>query len=312
MNIQETKLYTMHHVDSFAIGALGGNQTVCILGAETLSEDQMQKLGNELTKSEISCALSSKIADVHLRYFTPTSEVPFCGHATIGALCAFARDRLYGCKPGEIKELSIETGKGIIKTKIDLTSPNDPVYILDAPESEMVPAPYTYEQVAAGLGIPLDFIDRTKPLLIDRNNNYLYFVVPNLGLLRKLKLDMAKTTEFTNQGNHIIVCVLTNETFVSGHHVHARGFAPMVGIPEDPFTGSMQGGLAAYVTSQGMVNLDEKSLIVEQGHIIGRPGEVKLELQRSPLHVSLHAKAHHLFKAVIELPWERAEGTIGT
>ncbi len=303
MNIPEFRNYTIHHVDSFARGPLQGNQTVCILGAETLSDDQMQSLGSELTKSEISCALPSKIADIRLRYFSPTHEVPYCGHATIGALCAFAHDGLYGCKPGEVKELFIETGKGVLKTVVDLTSPEDPVYILDAPKIDMAVSDYSYEQVADGLGIPLDFIDCKKPLLVEKTTNYLYFAVPNLDTLKKIKLDQQKALEFTHKGNHIIVCALTNETFDSGHHVHARGFAPLVGIPEDPFTGSMQGGLGAYVISQGMVDLNAEWFVVEQGHIMGKPGEVKLEiLQRSPLHIRLHAKAHHFFRAIMALP----------
>ena len=56
-----------------------------------------------------------------------------------------------------------------------------------------------------------------------------------------------------------------------------RCFAPLVGIPEDPFTGSVLGGLAAYVDTFGLLPKRVHSFRIEQGHFIERPGVVKVE-----------------------------------
>jgi PhzF family phenazine biosynthesis protein len=101
----------------------------------------------------------------------------------------------------------------------------------------------------------------------------------------------------------VVFCIVAPETFDSSYHLHARGFAPLVGVPEDPFTGSMQGGLAAYAINQGMLPNDKKWIGVEQGHFMDRPGFVKLEISKTdPIHVRLHSEAVHLFSSELILP----------
>ncbi|MFN7097924.1 MAG: PhzF family phenazine biosynthesis protein, partial [Gammaproteobacteria bacterium] len=73
-----------------------------------------------------------------------------------------------------------------------------------------------------------------------------------------------------------------------------------VGIPEDPFTGSVLGGLAEYVISNKLINPKIKTIRIEQGHFLSRPGYVELTLQKneSPL---VTAKARHFFSTAVNL-----------
>lgn len=126
--------------------------------------------------------------------------------------------------------------------------------------------------------------------------------------MRKYKI--YHTDSFTNElfGGNPTVTVLDAdslsdiETFNFQNHIHARGFAPLVGVPEDPFTGSMQGGLAAYAFNQKIIK-PMQWIGVEQGHFIERPGSVKLEVtQTIPIHVRLHSEAVTVFASEITLP----------
>lgn len=297
------RIYKIHHIDSFTNKLFGGNPTVTVLNADSLSEEEMKKIAREMNLSETGFILSSKKADFRLKFFTPPgNEIKFCGHATVGALCSVVKDRLFGCTEGH-KHLTIETNAGILNVKIDLAKGKEPQFIFDAPKIELVSAPYMLEEVIHALGISKELIDDSKPLMLEKTNNYLYLSARNLKSLGKINLDIQKAINFAKKDQIVVICILTNETFDSSYHIHARGFAPLVGVPEDPFTGSMQGGLAAYAIDQGMIQTTTKWIGVEQGHFMDRPGFVKLEITKTdPIHVRLHSEAVHVFASELLLP----------
>lgn len=294
------RTYKIHHIDSFTNTQFGGNPTVTVLDADTLHLNEMQKIAREMNLSETGFVLASEKADFRLRFFTPPGdEIKFCGHATVGALCTIAREGLFGCTRPK-NNFKIETNAGIINCEIDLSNPKQPHFIFDAPKIELVPSHYSVEEVIAGLGIGKEFIDDSKPVMLEKTNNYLYLTARNLDALGKITPNFQKAVEFARKDRNVIFCLLTNEAFSSDNHIHARGFAPLVGVPEDPFTGSMQGGLAAYAIAQGIVKSSQKWIGVEQGHFMERPGSVKLEVtELDPIHVRLYAEAVRVFASEI-------------
>lgn len=91
------KKYRIYQVDSFTRKKFSGNPAGVVLDADGLSEAQMQAIARELNNSETAFVLAPEADDhdVRVRFFTPTTEVPSCGHATIAAsLCAGCRVRL--------------------------------------------------------------------------------------------------------------------------------------------------------------------------------------------------------------------------
>lgn len=294
--------YKIHHIDSFTNTLFGGNPTVTVLNADTLTETEMKKIAREMNLSETSFLITSAKADFRLRFFTPLgSEIKFCGHATVGALSTIAREGLFGCAK-EHNSLKIETNAGILNVEIDLSQPKAPKFIFDAPKIDLVPSSYTHEEVTQGLGISRELIDHSKPVMLEKTNNYLYLTAHDLKSLGEINLDVSKATKFAAKDNIVVFCVLTNQTFDPAFQIHTRGFAPLVGIPEDPFTGSMQGGLAAYALNQGMILASQKWINVEQGHFIDRPGAVQLEvISNSPIHIRLHSQAIHVYSSTLSL-----------
>lgn len=297
------RTYKIHHVDSFTNTLFGGNPTVAVLNADSLKELEMKKIAQEMNLSESSFMLPSKEADFRLRFFTPAgSEIKFCGHATLGALCAISHEKLFGCDKKQ-NILSVETGIGIINVEIDLSNRDKPSYIFNVPKIHLVQAPYTLDEVAEGLGIAKDLLDKSKPVMLEKTNNYIYMTARNLDSLGNIKLDIQQAVNFSQKDQIIVICILTDETFDRVNHIHARGFAPLVGLPEDPFTGSMQGGLIGYARCQGIISDEEKLIAVEQGHFMNRPGFAKLEIiNTDPFQVRMHCEAVHVFSTELRLP----------
>ncbi|EAA4183048.1 hypothetical protein DO955_20640, partial [Salmonella enterica subsp. enterica] len=75
----------IYHVDAFTSEPFRGNSAGVVLHADTLRDAQMQLIARELRHSETAFLLKSEESDVRIRYFTPTVEVPICGHATVAA-----------------------------------------------------------------------------------------------------------------------------------------------------------------------------------------------------------------------------------
>jgi trans-2,3-dihydro-3-hydroxyanthranilate isomerase len=294
--------YKIYHTDSFTNELFGGNPTVTVLDADSLSDSDMKKIAREMNLSETGFVLASEKATFRLRFFTPPgNEIKFCGHATVGALCTVARKRLFGCTQPK-NHLTIETNAGILNVEIDLSNSLAHRFIFDAPKIELIPSPYTIDQITAALGISMDLIDPSKPVMLEKTNNYLYFTARNLDCLGRIRPNMQQAIDFAEKDKIVVFCILTNETFDSQNHLHVRGFAPLVGVPEDPFTGSMQGGLAAYAFTQKMIE-PMQWIGVEQGHFIERPGSVKLEVtQMTPIQVRLHSEAVTVFASELTLP----------
>jgi PhzF family phenazine biosynthesis protein len=185
---------------------------------------------------------------------------------------------------------------------IDSTDSKHPEYIIESPRIELVNAPYSLEELTSAMKIPKHLVDWNKPLLLEKTSGYLYFAVPSLEKLGQLQIDFNSTAQFQAKGPHVIICALTAESFDSKNHAHARGYAPLVAIPEDPFTGSMQGGLAAYLMQNKMVKEDIQQINTEQGHFIGRPGEVELHITHKPsLKIQLFAQAVHVYSTTLTL-----------
>ncbi|HEY5259460.1 MAG TPA: PhzF family phenazine biosynthesis protein, partial [Rhabdochlamydiaceae bacterium] len=101
----------------------------------------------------------------------------------------------------------------------------------------------------------------------------------------------------------VALCVVAPEAFDAKNQLHMRCFAPLVGIPEDPFTGSVLGGLTAYADGNGLLPKGAQSFRVEQGHFIERPGVVKVKFSKKKgiYHAKVSAQAVHCFSTEINL-----------
>ena len=295
----------IHQVDAFTDNLFGGNPTAVVRDADVLDDEEMRQIAREMNLSESVFLLPSDTADVKLRFFTPPGdEIKFCGHATVGALYTIATQQLYGISSsGGRQQLTVETNAGVLTTDLVCESGNTPGIILDCPKIDLVPADYELAKVVSAMGVGDDQVDWDKPLMLERTNNYLYFAAPDIAALERIELDVRGAIEFAQDDHIVVFCVMTAQALDAANHVHARGYAPLVGVPEDPFTGSMQGGIAAYLVANDMISADLSLIGSEQGHFIGRPGQVGIEIvERAPeFRARMHTSAVAVFETVLKL-----------
>ncbi|MDP1836749.1 MAG: PhzF family phenazine biosynthesis isomerase [Chlamydiales bacterium] len=295
---------SIHQVDAFTDKRFGGNPAGVVLDAEFLSDDLMRKITREMNLSETAFVLPSHHADIHLRYFTPSGdEVRFCGHSTVGALYMLAREGRMGMSgPGEYT-LTIETLCGEIGASISITDEENIHVGFEAPLIDLKEANYSLLQIANALGISPEAINDAIPFGVEKTNRTLFVPITSLQTLGDLKVDTISLADFSKKHDLVAICLLSANCFDDKNHVHCRVFAPSVGIPEDPFTGSVQGGLAAYLHQHRMVASNTKIIRAEQGHFMKRPGTVEIHLghHKGQYKAKVYAQAIHFFSTQVEL-----------
>lgn len=256
-------------LDVFAEGYYSGNQLAVFRNAASLSTEEMQHLSREVHFSETAFILSDTPTDggYEVRVFTPSEEIPFSGHAILGAAYVLQREVL--TEP--LSVLHMNLGAGSLAVSLDYQYGElDTVWVNHHPPVHG--RRFEAAEVAAALGLSTDDIDTRWP--IEELSTGLPFVmVPlqSLSAVQKAALVREQYAKLLTISKARALYVFAHETYNPDNDFNARMFAPDYGIPEDPATGAGAGCLAAY--SMEYMRPDSASLefMVEQGHEIRRP-----------------------------------------
>ncbi len=294
----------VHQVDAFTNTKFGGNPAGVVLDADDLDEATMRKIARELNLSETAFVLSSNKATFQMRYFTPTGhEIAFCGHSTVGALFMIAKEKRFGTEQEGLYPFKVETLCGVLNMEAKIENHDEIKVAYEAPTINLKETSVSHVAVAKAAGFDENLINPVFPIMYEQTNKDLFVVANSLDDLKKIECDPKSFAQFSKQHDIVALCIFCPETFDKKNQFHMRCFAPLVGISEDPFTGSVLGGLTAYVDSFGLLSKNVNYFQVEQGHFIERPGVVKVEFSRKKksYHAKIFAQAVHCFSTEINL-----------
>jgi len=267
------------HVDAFTLTPHSGNPAGVVLEGKDLSEKQMQSIAREMNLSETAFILppTRTGADIKLRWFTPTTEVPLCGHATVASFhCLAEEGRLGMTKLGKY-HFEVETASGILP--VDVTKEEDVVFVMFGMKIPLLERALTYKiDLIRLLNLSISELENKMQIA---KGDYLYVPIRRLHTLFTMKPNFLAVSNFLNQRKLGGICVYTTETVDRESTVHSRFFAPNCGINEDPVTGSAHGPLAVLLYESGILEIQDGRCLFqgEQGDAIGRRGRVTVELR---------------------------------
>lgn len=208
-----------YQVDAFTDELFKGNPAAVMKLDSFLPDDLMQTIAGENNLSETAYVVPSG-DHFKLRWFTPTVEIDFCGHATVATAHVLATE--YSLTPPFVFETKIG------RLSVDII---DGRYVLDAPISKAVPTDITE-------GMREAFPVKLEAAFASGNN--LYLVFGNEADVRNIKPDMSKIIPLSNHGVGITAKVCGEYDCVS------RFFVPAEGIDEDPVTGSAHAAIGPF------------------------------------------------------------------
>jgi trans-2,3-dihydro-3-hydroxyanthranilate isomerase len=283
------KEYRFVQVDVFTDVAFGGNPLAVFPDAEGLTSEEMQKLAREMNLSETTFVLppSHPDANFKVRIFTPLAELPFAGHPVVGTHWVLAHLGRVGLTE-PVTEVRLELGVGVLPADLEVAEGLVQRVVITSARPRFLHVLEDVGDLASALGVPAEAITDTGLPVQVVSTGIPSLMVPirslaevqemnpsrlNVGALRSLCEPLGTAT----------VLVFTFETERPEATVHVRLFAPALGVPEDPATGSANGTLGAYLVFHEAVPVSEGTnhFLSEQGAEMGRPSTLFLLVDRS-------------------------------
>jgi len=232
----------IYQVDAFTDKIFSGNPAAVCPLEEWLSDEVMQHIAAENNLAETAFYVE-QIDGYHIRWFTPTTEVDLCGHATLASAYVVFR---YGNPEGDAISFHTQRSGTLTVTR------KENLLTLNFPADEIDPTELT-DELCAGFNLTprLAYKGKTDYLLVYDSENEIKNLIPDFNLISKV-----------NARGIIVTAKGDTTDFVS------RFFGPQVGVNEDPVTGSAHTTLIPYWSNQlGKLTLTAMQLSARKGFL---------------------------------------------
>lgn len=273
------QFYTL---DVFTDRAFAGNPLAVVGDADDLDEARMQAIAREFNLSETVFLQSPRdpVNTARARIFTPTRELPFAGHPTIGTAVLVGMLQAENLLRSRDVDIVLEeaigpvrctvrrTG-GLLRAQFDL--PRLPEQIGDAPDACDLARALSLDPADIG------FRDH-RPTLWSAGVGFTFVPLASRAAVERARADMSVWSKVMAPADHPAAFVYCDDTVDPARHVHARMFAPSLGIAEDPATGSAVAAFAGVCMTFEAPDDGEHIVIVEQGFAMGRPSVINLTM----------------------------------
>lgn len=266
-------------LDVFTDRRFAGNPLAVVLDTESLDAGAMQRIAAEFNHPETVFVLppADPARRARLRIFTPAAELPFAGHPTVGTAVLLAR--LDG-GPGA-REVVVEEGIGPVRCRAAMMDgncgrasfalPRLPVEAGAGADPAVAAAALSLEPAEIGF-------DGFRPARWSAGLVQNFVPIRSLAAIARARPDSVRFEEAFAIEGRAIAYLYCAEATEAGHDFHARMFAPGLGVPEDPATGSAAAAFAGLWTAHGRRSDGEHVLRIEQGYEMGRPSLIELTL----------------------------------
>ena len=290
--------YQFIQADVFTDRPFTGNPLAIFPEAEGLSTEEMQSIAKEMNLSETTFVLPATDlkAQLRLRIFTTSSELPLAGHPVVGTCFILAQRGIFSLEEGT-NRIHQECGAGVLPVDITVSDGKvDQVVMTQSPPRFF--DEYTDRKLLAdSVGLSEDQLlpDELPAQVVSTAVPQLMVPARSLRHMDKIELDVVAMKKVLATTRSDSFMIFTRECVHDEATVHARMFAPTMGIVEDPATGSAAGALGAYLVRRGLVKAEPTAhILVEQGYEMGRPSSIHVEVdtdEHGPIEVRVGGKA---------------------
>jgi trans-2,3-dihydro-3-hydroxyanthranilate isomerase len=273
--------YRIRTVDVFTDRQLAGNQLAVVLGADGLSDRAMQDFAREMNISETTFVMPPEDAGhaARVRIFTPADELPFAGHPTLGTAWVIWDE---GMVSGAADELTLGENIGPIRVRREGVGADALLW--------MTTPPVTFGEVfddraaiAGALGLSENDLHPKVPVRVAATGvPYVYVGCTDATVVDRAAADARALRDALAGREPMPVFIFAP---AGRNRLYSRMFAPHLGTPEDPATGSASGPLAALAVACGLVDrADKVSIVSEQGTQMRRQSFIHVRLEYGASH----------------------------
>ena len=271
--------------DVFTDRKFGGNQLAVFPDARGIPPELMAPIAREFNYSETTFVLppDDPSHTARVRIFTPGGELRFAGHPTIGTAFVLAHSGAVALGGPETR-IVLEEGVGPVPVVIRAHEGRaDFAQLSAAMLPEVGPPPPPPATLAELLSLASSDLagGSMTPEAVSCGTPFLFVPVRNRDAVARARIkpdayESALGSYLTDK-----VFVFAMEAEQPGHDIRARMFAPSIGVPEDPATGSACVALAGYLAARDSRRDGTLRWVVEQGFEMGRPSILEIEADKS-------------------------------
>jgi trans-2,3-dihydro-3-hydroxyanthranilate isomerase len=282
----ERRTFQFYQADVFTDVPFGGNPVAVIPDAAGLTDLELQQIAREMNLSETVFVFppSDQAAVVKIRIFTPTQEIPFAGHPVIGTFFVLGTLKRLALREPVTRVLQ-ECNLGLFPVDIHVKDGRITRVVMSQPQPqflEIIESRDDLFSLARALGVARQQITETKWPVQVVSTGLPVMIVPvrTLTAVRSIVPDVSAIAELCQQYGANGIMAFSTMTVEQQATVHTRMFAPLIGIIEDPATGSASGALGAYLLQHGVVEVAPMTeIIAEQGYEIERPSRILIQVE---------------------------------
>ncbi len=278
-------------LDVFTQQQLAGNPLAVVCDADALDTDRMQAIAREFNLSETVFVMAAEhpAHSARVRIFTPKGELPFAGHPTVGAAILLSQLKFGAVDTEHDAIIVLEENIGPIRVGVRMIPGAADYAEFDAPRMPSdAGAPAPEDRIAAALGLATSEIgfENHHPSRFSAGMPFTFVPVEGIEAIRRAHVVHAHWEEAFRGDDMMAALVYCRETVRHNAAFHARMFAPMGGVHEDPATGAAAAAFAGVINrfdrpADGMGRYE-----IEQGFEMGRPSEIVLEAEISGREVT--------------------------
>ena len=270
--------YELDWVDAFTETPFGGNACAVVHDAAGLDVHTRMALVRETSLSECAYLVGSDVADFGARYYLADREIPMAGHPTIATVASLVHRGMVDLSSGHAA-FTLEVGAGVLPIEVTARPGRAPLITMTQRAPEFGPDCDPAE-IAALYGLSVrDIIG--VPQVVSTGTPFCIAVLRDQEALGRARLDVDALKDW--QARMDVPGAALMEPFLvtlEGATDEGDTFARLLLAPpmppEDPFTGSATGCMAAYLWARGMIAAPR--FVAEQGHWMGRPGRAEVEV----------------------------------
>lgn len=261
-------------LDVFCERRGGGNPLGVVFGADDWADDRMQGLAawTNLVETTFVLPPTTPEASFRLRIFTPTREIPFAGHPTIGSAFAVLHT---GFAIPRSERLVQECGAGLLPIRIETLAGQQQLFVQAPVASLLLSGPSAVRQSAAALARLAP--GRLPVALVEGGRRWWLAEAASESILRQWQPDHPAIAALAFDSGALGVCAFARAEPSRDYDLVVRAFPAGVGIVEDPASGAANGLLAAWLKQQEPQGPLAGGYRVSQGRELGRDARIQIE-----------------------------------
>ena len=274
----------VQRIAAFSQGSTGGNPAGVVLSKEPLDSKDMARVAAEVGYSETAFAVATddSMKSWRVRYFSPESEVPFCGHATIALGVALGKAHGVGAYRLTLNDAQIEVETDISEDKAFATLTSPPTKSRGLSDVELA-------DILMLFGLTRDDLDpRLAPGYIHGGANHAMLALKDRQTLSKMTYDLDAGRDLMRKQGLVTVMLV----YVEGDQSFAvRNAFASGGVLEDPATGAAAAAFAGYLRDLDWPHGGH--FTIHQGEDMGSPSLLQVALddtKGAPVRVSGSAR----------------------